>query len=989
MSPKQNKNTLSKICWIIKNRPPPYDVATWFIFLFLFYCFLLNPIAKIESFVGYIHQPVFAVCAADEVAPLQPLWPHEKSDLIPDPAVKFGTLNNGFRYVLLNNTEPKDRVSVHLEVQAGSMSEEDHEQGLAHFLEHLLFCGTTHFKPGKLVQYFQSIGMQFGPDANGRTGFYETVYDILLPAGDRKSLDQALLVMKDYAEGALLLPEEIDRERKVVLAEMRTRDSSSYRTFVSTLAFEFPDAKFSKRLPIGKEEIIKTLDRQRLKSFYDAGYRPDNLILVMVGDFVTHIAEELIIGQFDNLTAQAAKLPSPEFGKVAHKGLKVFYHFEKEAGYTTVSIEVLQKITPKSDSFNLQKNLLIHDVADQIVQNRLAELVRKPKAPFTSASINSGIFINQVQYAEISAKCHPNNWIDALSLIEQVLRQALTYGFTKTELERAKKEVLSDYSTALKKASTRDSKDLARSILSSIRHDRVFQSPFQKKEIFSPVVSALTLEDLNDSMNQAWAADHRLIILTGNAELSDKDRAPETQILSAYKNSHTKTVLQPEEKKSICFPYLAEPYQKGTIISHATISDLGILQIDFENGVRLNLKKTDFKANDVRISVSFGSGKSSEPIKSPGLAILSKDVINESGLGILDKEELSRAMAGKETTVVFHIKEAHFAFNAKTISDEINLAFQLIHAHIVDPGFRKEAYELVMKRFDQKYESLSHSIDGAIKLYGQRFLAGNDPRFGLPLQKEFNQLRLSDVRTWIASSLSHDAIEVSVVGDFDVDVVIESVSEYLGTLPKRQDEPPKETPSVPEFPLGKSLKVPVDTKIPKGLVVVAYPTDDIWDIRKTRRLSVLSEVVSERLRKQIREKMGAAYSLYAYNHPSRAYKGYGVLHILIQTDPSSVDQVIQEVRKITSDLAKSGVTQEELRLALGPMLTGIKDMKRKNDYWLNTVLSGSMQHPEQLEWSRTIIDDYSSITKADVSKLATQYLGNKKAATIIIIPKNQ
>jgi zinc protease len=190
------------------------------------------------------------------------IWPHDGSDLAPDPSLTFGKLPNGFRYVLMKNTTPRDRVSMHLNVQAGSLHESDDQQGLAHFLEHLLFCGTTHFPPGELVRYFQEIGMQFGPDANAHTGFADTVYDILLPSGGREDLEKGLLVLRDYADGALLLESEIDRERNVVLAEKRARDSADYRTFLATLGFRFPDARLPHRLPIGKEEVLRTAGRR-------------------------------------------------------------------------------------------------------------------------------------------------------------------------------------------------------------------------------------------------------------------------------------------------------------------------------------------------------------------------------------------------------------------------------------------------------------------------------------------------------------------------------------------------------------------------------------------------------------------------------------------------------------------------------------------------------------------------------------------------------
>ncbi len=294
---------------------------------------------------------------ASENIDLLTQWPHENNDLLPDPALVFGKLPNGFRYVLMENQKPKDRVSMHLNVQAGSMHETDEQQGLAHFLEHMLFNGSTNFKPGELVKYFQSIGMEFGPDANAHTGFNNTVYDLLLPEGNRESLEKGLVVMKDYAEGALLLQSETDRERRIVLAEKRTRDSASYRTFVSTLNFELPEARVSKRLPIGKEEVLKNANSKQLKEFYNKWYRPEKLILVMVGDFDSKLAASLIDEKFSSLSPRAPPGLEPDFGEINHEGVKPFYHFEKEAGNTTVGIEVVKKIFRQPDSFAFQSDL--------------------------------------------------------------------------------------------------------------------------------------------------------------------------------------------------------------------------------------------------------------------------------------------------------------------------------------------------------------------------------------------------------------------------------------------------------------------------------------------------------------------------------------------------------------------------------------------------------------------------------------------------------
>ncbi|MBW2602700.1 MAG: insulinase family protein [Deltaproteobacteria bacterium] len=913
------------------------------------------------------------------------LWSYNKKDLHPDPALVFKKLPNGFEYVLLKNQHPKNRVSMHLYVHAGSMHESDSQQGLAHFLEHMLFNGSTHFKPAELVKFFQSIGMQFGPDANAHTGFNETVYDILLPEGDKENLLKGLVVMKDFAEGALLLPSEIERERRVVLSEKRTRDSGDYRTYVKTLEFEFPDARISKRLPIGREEILKKADQEQIKAFYDTWYRPDNMILVLVGDFDAKLAKMLIEDKFSTTPPRAPPGTIPDLGDINHKSIESFYHFEKESGNTTVSIEILEKILSIPDSYDVRKKQLIEDIANRMVKYRLDTLIQKPGTPFTSASISSGIFLRQVKYAGITADCNPENWEKSLLLIEQTLRQALTFGFTTSELSRVKKDLYSELDNAVKKASTRNSKNLAREIIWSLNSNRVFMSPQQKKELYTPIINAVTLKNVHDIFKDIWAPEHRLLVVTGNAKLTDKN--PKRKILDTYHKSMQTAVSKPVEGKSVVFPYLPEPEKEGRITRTNKIPDLEIIQVDFRNGVRLNLKKTDFKANQVLINLTFGRGKSCEPVNKPGLALLTENVINESGLGSLTKDELKWAMAGKNTYATFSIDEDRFLFKGETVSNEVPLLFQLLYAHIIDPGFRKNAYELSLKRYRQKYMALSRSIDGAMALSGSRFLAGGDHRFGLPDDETFKKLTLDDIKSWISPFFGNNDIEISVVGDVDIDSIIQSTAQYFGNLTLHPTANTQKEQKLPVFPAGQSQILSVQTKILKGLIIVAYPTEDIWDINRTRRLSVLSDIISDRLREQIREKLGSAYTAFAFNRPSRAYPGYGVLQAIAYIDPNESEMIVKEVKKIVSILAKNGVTRDELKRAKEPTLTSIKDMLRKNGYWLDTVLTGSKIHPQKIDWSRTILKDYASITRERVSDIVKKYLVNDKAATIIINPQ--
>lgn len=924
---------------------------------------------------------------AQKTAQPVPAWPHEKSELAPDPALTYGRFANGFRYVLMENRRPENRVSAHLYISAGSLNETQDQQGLAHFLEHMMFNGSTHFPPGELVRYFQSIGMQFGNDANAHTGFNETVYDIILPAGDAENLKKGLLVLHDYATGALLLEEEIKRESGVILSEMRSRDSTGYRTFTATLKFELPDLLVSERLPIGKMAVIQNADRSLLKTFYDSWYRPDNMILVMVGDFSIPLAEPLIAAQFKDIAPRAAAPDEPELGTIHHQGLKVFHHYEPEAGGTTVSIEVVRPYDTVPDSLDLRRRLMVEHLADRIVQHRLDARLKAPEAPFTSATVGSGSYLNYIRYAEISADSSADTWRQAISAIEKELRQARLYGFTEAELVRAKKESIKMLDNAVKQAPTRNSTTLARNIIRDLVEGRVIQSPEQEKRNLVPLFEAVTLADAHQAFKDNWPDDQRLVLVTGNADLKrSATKTPQTLIRDTYLASAGTVVQRPEPGAVGSFPYLPEPQAGGTIVSREGLPDLGITRIQLGNGVQINLKPTDFKKNEVLANLTFGRGKSAEPQDLPGLSLLAEPTVNESGLGAMDTNQLNQALAGKSTYVDFRIDETYFSFIGETVSDEVELLFQLLYAHLMDPAFRDDALALAHSRLRKDYRSLSRSIEGMMKIEGQRLLGGGDSRFGMPPLKTLSAIRLDDIRAWLAPALAGAPLELSIVGDFDEKEVLELARQYLGTLPDRggrMDEPQR---GLPHLPAGTVDRIVVDTQIPKALVVAAWQTEDFWDINRTRRLSVLADVFSERLRERIREKLGATYSPYAYNQASRAYPGYGVLQAYISVAPDQTDTVLAEVQAIADHLRRNGITTDELARAIDPMLTSIKEYRKTNRYWLNSVMTDSMRHPEQFEWARSFMQDYAAVTTDELDDLAATYLTDARAAAIIIQP---
>ena len=905
-----------------------------------------------------------------------------------DPAIVYGVLPNGFQYVLKKNGIPDKRVYIHLDVFSGSIHETDDQQGFAHYLEHMMFNGSTHFKPGELVDYFHSIGMDFGADANAHTGFFNTVYDLALPTSEQQQLDKAFLIVQDYAAGALLIESEIDRERGIILAEKRERDSVSSRIFKKTLAFELEGSLIKDRFPIGIEDTLKKADRKQLKAYYDQWYRPDNMALVVVGDIDVKMTEQLIIQRFSQLKSRSF-LPSTHQSVEwkPHQGNKAFYYYEPEASTTDLAIQTLTYTPFKPQTLVILKDQVLNQLANAMVQHRISRLINQQKAEFTTASIYSGSYLQFIQAAGIYATCQPEHWTKALEQIEQILRQTLEYGYTQKELDRVKSEYIAALEQAVSLSLSHKSSSVSKNILSLINNKDLIISEQQRLTVLKPYIESITIDQTHTAFKTAWGKEHRLITVTGNARI--KSKQAEKTILDVFNNSLEQPINSNPEFQSKGFPYLKKPLVKGNIRSaDSRANDLGIKIIDFENNVRLNLKRTDFKPNEFAVKVCFGEGKRSEPPSKPGISLLAERVLSESGFGSIDKDQLEEALAGMKVETEIQINDNYIAISGSGNPKDAATIFELIRHYLKDPGLKDSALDLVKIRYKQEYDSLVHTIDGVMQLKGNRFLAKGDPRFGMPSPEAFNLYAIKDIQDWLDPSFIDAPLEISIVGDFDENKMIELTAIYLGTLKTRKAFPLTPTDSGKIFfPKGETLQLTVDTKIDSAVVHVAFLTDDFWNIMQTRKLSVLSRVISERLRQVIREELGESYSPYVYNKASTIYKDYGVLQAVVSVKPGNHLIVYQKIKEIIESLPSKGISIKETQYALNPVLTYLRSLRQTNDYWLTSVMANSANYPVKFDWARNILTVYENITSDDLIALARKYLKVKDSALIVITPE--
>jgi zinc protease len=935
----------------------------------------LRPAAFRASVLFTLLLPLFAAAAQ---------FAQATSDLPIDSAVTWGRLDNGLHYALMPNHEPKGRASLRFAVAAGSLNESENQRGLAHFLEHMAFNGSTHFAPGTLVEYFQRLGMSFGGDTNASTGFDRTVYLLELPDTKSETFDKALTLFADYAGGLLLQPAMINKERGIILSEKRARDSIEFRQFVGEFEFVLPDTLFPQRIPIGLENIIKTAQRDQFVDFYNAWYRPELITVVAVGDFDPAVVEPLIKKYLGPVTARAAARPAPDLGHVdPGSGVTARLQSEPEAPAVQIAIETVTPYAHEDDTAANRLRYLPRTLAESMLNRRFSILVKKEGTPFLSGSVSVAEQFDFFRNASVELTCKPEQWQAALGAGEQELRRALQFGFQPAELAEAVANFRNGLEQAVRTAATRRSEGLADELVETILERNVFTTPATDLALYAPALDKVTVDDCVAAFRALWDEKiGRRIFVTGNLKLDDASK----QIVAAYDASRAVAVTPGEQLAHDAFAY-TNFGPAGEIAKKSEVTDLGVTLVEFKNGVRLNLKPTDFEAGRIRINVRVGGGRLVEPASQPGLGFLASNMFLLGGLGKHSADDLQRLLAGRTVGTNFGVGNDAFVFNGSTNRPDLLLELQLLCAYLTDPGFRPEAFRQIQKNLGPFYNQLAHVVEGPLQLEVPRLLASGDPRFGLPSHDDLNMRTLEEVKSWLTPEFDHGALEVAIVGDFDPAVVIEAVSKTFGALPARRPKPAYEAErqvAYPAKPIDKLYTTP--TEIPKGIVQIVWPATDARDPHLSRRLNLLALVFEDRLRVKIREKMGGSYSPEAQASLSDAFRNYGLLAAEATVAPEKARVIADAIKDVAADLHAHGVTDEELVRAKQPILTAIRQSQRTNPYWLGAVLASAQEFPERLEWSRTRLPDTESIATAELTKLATQYLDPAKASEFISVP---
>ena len=919
------------------------------------------------------------------VAKVEPRrWPQDSSDIAPDAAATFGTLENGMRYIIYPNSEPPKRVSLRMHIAAGSLMEAEDQRGLAHFLEHMVFNGTKNYTAADLVPRMQRLGISFGAHINAYTSFDETVYMLDLPDLSADTLKLGFTVMRDFGDGALLDSKEIEKERGVILSEKISRDSVSYRLMQQQFAAILPDSLITRRFPIGEEAVIKSAPRDRFVDLYTRFYTPERITFIVVGDIDPKEVAAKIEQTFSSMANPALPGTNPDLGTLEQpEGLETAVFSDKEVASTDVSLTLVRKYIPKPDNRTTRTERLQLEIAHSILSRRFDRLSKIEGSAVASGSAARYALFNSVELGSIDVTAADDRWKEAVPIIEQEFRRALDFGFTEAELTEAKSNLLNAYEQQVKQKSTRKSEGIASVLASSINDQIVFSDPATDLEIAQQSLESITVSVCNEAFKTFWDVPGFHLILT----TKEKPENAEQDLAAIFEESRGAVVSPPAARATQVFGY-AEFGKSGTVTMRKEIADLGITQLGLSNGIRINLKPTPFEVGKIQLLARIGSGKLTQPQNMPMLDTFAEAIFNGGGLGRHSNEDLKEVFAGKNVASTLTVGEDAFSLTGSTTPADFLLQAQLMSASISDPGFRPEGLWQFQKSIPVMYQQLKHTPAGPQQEM-QAWLYGGDSRFSIAPVEKLSAYALDDAKNWLLPELGKGYFELSIVGDFQIDAILPQLLATFGALPPRTAISPTLTAArqvkLPNAPAIKTFTYA--SKVPQAIAFAIWKTTGIRGNQKEfRRLNLVAEIFGDRLREEIREKLGASYSPNAGAAGSDALENVG--YILSQSvgKPEDLELLLKTMRDLAETFATQGATADELDRALKPLIGQLEKSTRDNAYWLTTVLSQSQQDPARLELARGRDADYRSIKLEEINTIAKKFLAAENTLLISIKP---
>lgn len=905
--------------------------------------------------------------------------------LTPDPTVAWGKLQNGLRYALMQSDQPKDKVSIRLRVACGSLQEQQNQRGLAHYLEHLAFNGTTNYPPGSLVTRLQHLGLAFGAHTNAHTSFEETVYKLDLPDAKAETIATGLTVMADWAGGMLLEVAEVEKERGVILSELRDRDGVSLRQTRGVFKLTYAGTLLADRLPIGYAETISQADRALIASYYDAWYRPAGMVLVVVGAIQLSAVETQIQQVLGTSLARGPDVVAPPVGALAvGDPVNVLHLPDTEAEDTSVMMQRIMAEPLPLDSLEHRRAELERALAEAVLARRMRSLVEKdPACPLQSADAFSYHFAG-FAHAGIQGVAKAGRAQDALALIAREYARLIAYGPTATELATETKAYAVRLATATSQAGTRTNPQLAQALYQSLAYQQVFMSPEHIQALEGPLLSSISAADIVEELRAYRARPGREVAAVFGRE--DLGAGAVELIRSTLAQVASESLARPTDQALTPWGYPTDfSTQQAAGFWTMDPSDAQGVVGQTRGGLRIQTRASTSQPNQILLQIRFEAGITK---RAAGVAEIIERGFFAGGLGKHPADEESTLFADSSVKLLgISVGEDHVSVTASCTPPDYQRCLERLAAHLTDPGWRPEAEARVKQAWLDELQAAQFEVAAMTERRLQWLLVAGDPTRRQATIPEAQAVTFAQAKAWLMPILTKAPLTVTVVGDIaqaqgfpDMHFSATGRSAFAAAAPAMAIR--QQLPKASVVAAGRE-QLTIEASVPKALVRIVWPSDDLYDIKQARRTNLLAQCLSERLRTVIREELGAAYSPGAWNAASEAYHGSGAIHASIGVTPELAAKVAEVALSLADILATKGIDEALLDQVKTPVVKGLAARKQRNDWWLGTVMPRLATQPFRLAWAADIEADFAAVTAAELSSLAKRFLRRDRALLVI------
>lgn len=910
-----------------------------------------------------------------------------KGNLLPvDPNVIIGKLPNGLTYYIRKNTEPKSRAELYLVNKAGSVLETDPQQGLAHFTEHMAFNGTRDFPKNELVNYLQKAGVKFGADLNAYTSFDETVYQLPLPTDSTKVFEKGFDILADWAGHVTFDPKEIDGERGVVLEEERLRGKNAQeRLQHQILPVLLNNSRYAERLPIGKEDILKTFKPETIKSFYHDWYRPDLQAVIAVGDFDPKRVEQLIKENFSDLKNPANEKPRTKYKVPPTPGTQVKIATDKEFPYTIAEIVVRHpemELRTKADYIRSMRN----DLFNSMLNARLSELLQKADPPFLFGRASYGGFLgHQDAFTSLAVAKKAGELEKAVKAVVAETERARKFGFTQTEFDRAKQDVLTQMENAYKERDKTKSVNFVQEYQQNFLNGEAIPGITWEYNFVKDNINSIQLSEINALAGKYISDQNRAVIV----EAPDKEKAnlPDAKTLLQWISEGGKD-LKPYVDNVSNKPLLEKEPTPGKITSVEANKGLETATLLLSNGVKVILKATTFKNDQILFNGYHFGGTSLASDEDFTSANLAAGIIGSSGIADFSEIQLEKMLSGKNLSVSPYIRELSEGISGNASPKDFEAALQLVYLYFTQPRKDPDIWQSNMSQTKSILANRSLDPTSVFQDTVSATLSSHNFRRMIATTDRLDKASLDKAYSFYKQRFADaNGFTFVIVGSFDLNKIQPLLEKYLGGLPSSvENENYKDLGIHP--PAGQLTKEVYKGIGDKSTVQLVYTGDYDYNEANNLQMDALEEILNIKLIERLREKEGGVYAPGVRASFTKLPSGHYSIGIYFGCAPANVEKLIAATKEETDKILKNGPEAVDIQKFVAEETRSTEVQLKENNFWESYLISTS-QNQQDPDAILHHIDDLKNVTVESVKAIANKYMSGQNMIKLILLPEKK